>query len=300
MNNKASVVIPVFNSSSYIINTIQSVLDDSHDIDLEIILVDDFSSDIAVLREKINDYSCVKLLSKNKKTNASDSRNIGFNSSTGDYVFFLDADDIVRKGYLKHRLNLMKNNNYGIIFGAFIESNGNDDFENPSVFYDGCDMRDYIFLYNGEFRSSTISINKKFHKGTLFDPLQNKHQDWGFGIRCYDNNEAIGYDSKNNVCICQNRHVQMSSKMNITASKYFIDSYLKEKKYHNAFALKHYYIAAMNKDKNALRVLDSLLDRKTISTKDNLKLFLFSSMVVPFLGNVMRIAIQLYKKHRKI
>lgn len=55
----------------------------------------------------------------------------------------------------------------------------------------------------------------------MFDPLQFKHQDWGFGIRAYDNKENIIFDEQPFVKICSGRHRQMSSRMNIDASDYF-------------------------------------------------------------------------------
>lgn len=299
MKECISVVIPVFNSSSYINKTIDSVIKNVGEIDLEIILVDDCSSDLETLKRKISNYRCVQLFEKNKKTNASHSRNIGFGLSKSNYVFFLDSDDLYADDYLISRLALMKSTKSGVIFGGFYKDNGEKISPNNDVFYTGIDMRYYIFIMSGDFRSSTISINKKNHKGSLFDPMQFKHQDWGFGIICYDNGENIGYDKSQKVYICENRHSQMSSKMNLPASKYFFEKYLVESKYRKSFVMKHYYRAALNNEKETLDFFEQILNKIDLKIKDKLKIAIFKTMTRNFIGKLIKPILIQIKKNRE-
>ncbi|HCD3080539.1 TPA: glycosyltransferase, partial [Klebsiella pneumoniae] len=62
--NEASVVIPVYNSSSYIAETIESVALSCSEITFEIIVVDDVSDDIEKLRRILKKYSYVRLIEK--------------------------------------------------------------------------------------------------------------------------------------------------------------------------------------------------------------------------------------------
>lgn len=248
-----SVVIPVYNSSSYISTTIQSVID-SYSIEyLDIVVVDDKSKDINDLKKVLQKYRCVRLIEKLNKTNAADSRNIGINLALYEKIFLLDADDLYTHWYIKERVDFMNSTQGGVFFGDFFDVGVNGRKEINTPFYNGEDMREYLFINSGDFRSSTISLNKKYYKGTSFDAEQYKHQDWGFGIRCYDNDELIIQHHSATVEICSGRHIQMSSKMNIKASEYFLKNYLENNKvYVLGFIKMHYTKAFLQQDKTAI------------------------------------------------
>ncbi len=248
-----SVVVPIYNSSKYIIQTLDSIKSALDDHVYEIILVDDCSDDLLEIKKILFDnYPNAKVIEKRKKSNAADSRNIGFLASKYEKVFFLDSDDHFTREYIFNRLNIMNSNDYGVFFGGYITLDKNGKKISYVKKYDNGNMRDYLFLSNGDFRTSTVSINKIFHKGTLFDSQMKKHQDWGLGIRCYDANEKIFYDETSNVVINIGRNDQMSATMNTEASKYFIATYILEKKYIIKFVELHIVRAIQNKDFAAL------------------------------------------------
>lgn len=93
-----SVVIPVYNKSAYIGETLQSVLNQSFD-DFEIVVIDDESSDNSV--EVIEAYHDNRIqLYKKKNGGVSAARNYGILKSNGEIICFLDADDIWKPDYL--------------------------------------------------------------------------------------------------------------------------------------------------------------------------------------------------------
>lgn len=90
-----SIVIPVYNCYHFLARTIDSVLLSSFN-DMEILLVDDASSDGC---EKICDwyeniYSCIKVFHKDNGGVCS-ARNYGMDNAAGDFIAFVDDDDIV-------------------------------------------------------------------------------------------------------------------------------------------------------------------------------------------------------------
>lgn len=89
---KYSVVIPLYNKKDFIKQTLESVLNQSvHDF--EIIVVDDGSTDgSSEIVHSIQD-SRIRLISQ-KNQGVSKARNTGIKNSTGDYICFLDADDL--------------------------------------------------------------------------------------------------------------------------------------------------------------------------------------------------------------
>jgi len=271
-----SVVVPIYNSSEYIDQTLQSIKNSLESHVYEIILVDDCSDDILEIKKILNNYSAALLIEKKKKSNAADSRNIGFLASKYSKVFFLDSDDHFTQEYITNRLNLMNGHDYGVFFGGYFTLDNNRKKIIYQKKYNNENMRAYLFMDNGDFRTSTVSINKNFHKGTLFDPQMKKHQDWGLGIRCYDAQERIFYDETTNVVINIGRVDQMSASMNIEASKYFINNYVLEKKYIIKFVEVHIIRAIQNKDFPALAFFFSLLDDVQLNGKKKVIFFLLN------------------------
>ncbi|MEK0248787.1 glycosyltransferase family 2 protein [Raoultella sp. BAC10a-01-01] len=286
MNEYVSIVIPTFNSTSYIEETILSITSFYPEEYLDVIIVDDCSDDISTLKALESKYRCLTIIEKNFKTNAADSRNIGIRNAKHNNVFLLDSDDLYTEGYIEHRVLLMNETKCAIYFGAFYEVDKQGKSKLVRQEYNGGDIREYIFVNKGDFRTSTISINKKLFNSTFFDEKQYKHQDWGFGIRVYDNEENIYYDKSPFVRVCSGRHKQMSSQMNIPASKYFLENYLLDSKYRLHFIRLHYVNALIQKDKEALVFFDKLLDNCSLNVKDRFRYFilgvLHSKILFPF------------------
>lgn len=102
-----SVVIPAYNCAGTIGKAIDSALEQG--VEAEIIVVDDHSDDIleAALERYIRDLGVIYLRDP-KKLGASGSRNLGVARAKGEYVAFLDADDIWRPGKLVKQLAAME------------------------------------------------------------------------------------------------------------------------------------------------------------------------------------------------
>lgn len=99
-----SVVIPLYNKELYIQNTISSVLNQSFQ-DFEVIVVNDGSTDgsleiVSTIKDKR-----IKIINK-KNEGVSTARNLGIESSKGNFIAFLDADDIWYPNHLEDLKNL--------------------------------------------------------------------------------------------------------------------------------------------------------------------------------------------------
>lgn len=112
---KVSVVIPCYNAADYISAAINSVLDQGHD-NLQIIVANDGSTDdsesvVQGFGDKI-DYVT------RENGGISAARNTGLKQVEGDYVAFLDADDLWCEGSLKARLDhLQAHPDVAYVFG---------------------------------------------------------------------------------------------------------------------------------------------------------------------------------------
>ncbi len=108
LDEKVSIVIPVYNVEKYIVKCVSSVMNQTYS-NIEIILVDDGSTDKSgeicdVLATK---DSRIKVYHK-KNGGPSDARNYGIDRVHSKYITFIDSDDYVTKDYVKYLLGLLK------------------------------------------------------------------------------------------------------------------------------------------------------------------------------------------------
>lgn len=93
--SKVSIVVPVYNSSKYLNECLDSICGQSYK-ELEIICVDDGSKDnsLEILREYEKKDLRIKVFTKqNEGKGAASARNMGLANATGKYIMFLDSDD---------------------------------------------------------------------------------------------------------------------------------------------------------------------------------------------------------------
>ena len=118
-----SVIIPLYNAEKYIKATIDCLLNQSYQ-NIEIIVIDDFSTDQSF--QLVSQLKSEKIkLKQNKTKGACAARNYGFEISKGDYIQYLDADDLLSTNKIESQLNLIKNTPNAIAscgWGKFIDT----------------------------------------------------------------------------------------------------------------------------------------------------------------------------------
>ncbi len=89
-----SVIIPIYNTEDYISDCVNSVLEQTGNASVEIILVNDGSKDnsLTICKQFEKKYQNIKVVNQDN-AGASMARNAGFKISSGDYILFLDGDD---------------------------------------------------------------------------------------------------------------------------------------------------------------------------------------------------------------
>ena len=107
---KVSVIIPVYNVENYLEECLDSIINQTLK-DIEIICINDGSTDSSL--EILNDYaskdSRIKVLTQ-ENCGVSVSRNHGIKLAIGEYIYFMDSDDILELTALEELYNISKNN----------------------------------------------------------------------------------------------------------------------------------------------------------------------------------------------
>jgi len=103
-----SVIIPAYNRAKTLRRSVVSVINQSRPV-LEILIVDDASSDntVDVARELIKQFPIVKLIELVENSGAQNARNIGVQKSSGEWVAFLDSDDVWKPIKIEMQIDLV-------------------------------------------------------------------------------------------------------------------------------------------------------------------------------------------------
>lgn len=106
MNKKVSILIPLYNAEQYIAETITSITNQSY-ANIELIIVDDGSTDNSYELAKAYASEKVNVFQQANK-GACAARNKALELSTGEYIVFFDADDIMYEDKIKNQMELVE------------------------------------------------------------------------------------------------------------------------------------------------------------------------------------------------
>jgi len=245
---KVSVIIPAYNAMNYLPKTLESVLKQTFD-DFEVILVNDGSSDgIEDWTAQIIDRR-VKLISQENKGLAV-ARNTGINHSQGDYLAFLDADDIWEPTKLeKQVICLAENSELGLVYTwtAWIDENDNFTGRILKSYAEGYIWQKLI-TYNVIGCGSVAMVRRScFDTVGIFDSnltYFNVNEDWDMWLRIADRypfkviKEPLVYYRQSSSSSSRNWHL-MEQSFSIVIEKAFSSApaelfYLKGQSYGSA------------------------------------------------------------------
>ena len=158
-----SVIMPVYNRVNVIGNAIDSILNQSYS-NWELIIVDDGSTDGT--RELLKTFTDerIKIFFNENNMGVSNSRNRGLEKAKGDYVAYLDSDDLWDSRFMSSMV------------GAFIELPDADFIYSAQLLYDTYDSPPFAMRF-GAFNKSLlhnnnyIGINCFMYKRTIFDEI---------------------------------------------------------------------------------------------------------------------------------
>lgn len=104
---KVSVIVPIYNVENYLVQCLDSIRNQTY-TNLEVILVNDGSTDgcLNICKQYVNELHW-KLIDK-KNGGLSSARNAGLKIATGDYIYFIDSDDWIKKNMIEVLVTLME------------------------------------------------------------------------------------------------------------------------------------------------------------------------------------------------
>ncbi len=176
-----SVIMPAYNAAAFIAESIRSVQQQSH-LEWELLVIDDASKDgtsevVEALKEK-DDRIKLHILPTNQ--GAGFARNIGIKAATGDFISFLDADDLWKPSKLEKQLKVMQEENMQVCFSSYELMNEDGQSLNKQIkslktlSFDKLKKANYIGNLTGIYSARAL--------GKIYCPLIRKRQDWGLWL----------------------------------------------------------------------------------------------------------------------
>lgn len=189
-----SVIIPTYKGSDKITNAVESVLNQTYE-NIEIIVVDDNGKGTEnqllteKAMEKFKDNTKVKYIAHEKNKNGSAARNTGIRASKGEFLSFLDDDDVFlpKKTAIEVAKFNTLSDEYGLVYGSFIEHM--TETYSRTLEADSTENFLFRFLCNEIIAcSSTVMIRRAvLEKVIEWDESFKRHQDLEFFARIAHN-----------------------------------------------------------------------------------------------------------------
>lgn len=176
-----SVIMPAYNASEFIAESIRSVQQQTYG-NWELLVIDDASTDTTpeIAEEIIAQDPRIKLHRLPANQGAGFARNIGIKASQGDYISFLDADDLWMPEKLKTQLDFMMRHNATVCYSSYelIDEKGNSLNQKIEA------LEDLSFkkLLRANYVGNLTGIYNAQKLGKIYCPLIRKRQDWGLWL----------------------------------------------------------------------------------------------------------------------
>lgn len=185
--SKISIIMPVYNSSQFLSQTIDSVLAQSFK-DYEFIIVNDGSTDtsLLLLGEYAEKDHRIKIINQ-KNCGVANARNTGLKNATSPYLAFIDADDLWTENKLEKQVTFFDNpinSSFGLTF-----TYANCFWKTPSDakpmqhFIFSTDLYESLLIYNSIPTSSVMVRAALIEKVGDFDENLFGTEDWDLWIR---------------------------------------------------------------------------------------------------------------------
>lgn len=176
-----SIITPMYNVAAFVGECIESVIAQTY-TNWEMIIVDDCSPDggagIRVVEKYAREDSRIKLICNKVNSGSSGARNTALKAARGQYLSFLDSDDIWVPQFLEHQLAFMKEKNAICAFSSYyrIDENTKEEILSPYIVPSTATYKS-LLMYDPIFPSTAIYDRSGLKKEYLFDTSHGSMRD---------------------------------------------------------------------------------------------------------------------------
>lgn len=192
---KISAIVPTYNSEEFIEESIKSLCTQTHPL-TEILIIDDFSTDgtLNIINKLSNRYKNIRIIENSSNLGVSATRNKGIKEALGDWLLFLDADDIAEENLveeaIEYYLNIVhskKENQWALVHPAYLQIDKQGKSDGTVIRgkqYEWYETLGYELYRNQIVTPSGLLIKKEIVvKYGGFDENLSYNEDWDLWLR---------------------------------------------------------------------------------------------------------------------
>ena len=192
-----SIIMPSWNTASFIAESIQCVIDQTYQ-EWELLIVDDCSSDNTdeVVASFLNDKR-IKYFHNEKNSGAALTRNRAMREAQGEWIAFLDSDDLWMPEKLEKQLDFMNKNGYVL---SFTEYEKIDEEDKPlNIYVSGPETVNKRKMYNYDYIGQLTMMYSAKHFGLIQIKDIKKNNDYAIRLQLFKKPDTIAYLLKENL-----------------------------------------------------------------------------------------------------
>ena len=191
-----SVIMPSWNTGRFIAESIQSVLGQTYR-DLELIIVDDCSTDDT--DEVVASFtdSRIRYIKNEENMGAALSRNRAMREARGEWIAFLDSDDLWESEKLEKQIAFMKDNGY--VFSYHEYERVDEEGKPLQIYVSGPDVVDKRRMYHYDYIGQATMIYSAKHFGLIQIKDIKKNNDYAIRLQLYRKDGTKCYLLKENL-----------------------------------------------------------------------------------------------------
>ncbi len=184
-----SVIMPFYKKREFFEESLLSVINQTYkNIELIIIYDDYKADDLTFIKDKIKFHARSKVINNKENYGVAKARNIGIENSGGEFIAFIDSDDLWDKNKLEIQYNHMKKNNSRISHTNYKIIDKNNNLLGINIAKDNLNYQELI--NSCDIGLSTVMIQKDVFKISMFKNIKTK-EDYALWLELARNGEKF-------------------------------------------------------------------------------------------------------------
>ena len=189
MTPLVTVIMPVYNAERYMEQSIESIIAQTYQ-KWELLIVDDGSTDssVQIMQEYCSRDRRIQMILSTGNEGVASARNKGIQAAKGEYIAFLDSDDLWKAEKLEIQIHYMQEHNCGFVYSAYDVIDEKNVYQKTITPY--WDKVSYKKLLNTNIIACcTAVIKSEYIKDNLMPQL--KHEDYATWLNILKNHKGI-------------------------------------------------------------------------------------------------------------
>jgi teichuronic acid biosynthesis glycosyltransferase TuaG len=197
---KVSIITPAYNIAEFIAETLDSVFAQTFKDYYEIIVINDGSPDTTEFEKVLQPYFDKIIYLKQENAGAGAARNLGIENARGEFLAFLDGDDVWLQEFLASQIKFLEENDYDLIYADALLFGGSvydgKTFMETAPSVGEADFDSLLDLRCNIITSGTLARKRNVLEAGMFELERVRAHDFVLWLKMAQGGARIGYQRK--------------------------------------------------------------------------------------------------------